>query len=169
MATAIQFRKDGLRARGLASLGFIRAEQGSASVEFAATGVVLFMTMVGLMKICLAIYTYHFVSEAAHEATRFSVVRGSSCTGMASACPAVAPDIQSFVQHLGYPGITPALTTATTKWASYPSGACSPSSTCNNPGNLVTVTVKYAFPLLIPWMTSRTLTMTSTSSMVISQ
>jgi hypothetical protein len=39
----------------------------------------------------------------------------------------------------------------------------------NNPGNPVQVTVTYTFPLGIPFMPSRALTMSSTSQMIISQ
>ena len=60
--------------------------------------------------------------------------------------------------------------TVTTIWTAYPTGSpCTPSSTCNNPGNLATVRASYSFPLSIPFGPTRTLTMTSTSEMVISQ
>ena len=146
------------------------SERGSASIEFAASASVLFLTLIGLMQICLAIYTYHYVSEAAREGARYAMVRGSACSGFASACPAASSDVQTYVRGLGYPGIVSSKMTVTTTWAAYPTGSsCTPSSTCNNPGNLATVKTSYAFPLSIPWGPSRTLTMTSTSAMVISQ
>jgi hypothetical protein len=146
------------------------AERGSALVEFAVSGSVLFLTLIGLMKICLAVYSYHYVSEAAREGARFAMVRGSACIGFASACPAAAADVQTYVRNLGYPGIVPSNMTVITTWAAYPTGsACTPSSSCNNPGNLAKVEAVYSFPLSIPWGPTRTLTMISTSEIVISQ
>jgi hypothetical protein len=133
---------------------------------------VLLMTLIGLMKICMAVYTYHFVSEAAREGSRYAIVRGSACTNFPSACPAVTDgsDLSTYVKSLSYPGITSSAMTVTSSYSGFPVGViCTPSSACNNPGNLVTVHVQYAFPLSIPFIGSRTLNMTSTSAMVISQ
>ena len=139
-------------------------------VEFAASGTVLFLTIVGLLKMCLAIYTYHYISEAAREGTRYAMVRGSSCSGFATACPAVSSDVQTYLRSVTYPGITSSLVNASATWAAYPSGvSCTPSATCNNPGNQVTVKVTYAFPLSIPFMSNRTLNMTSTATNIIAQ
>jgi Flp pilus assembly protein TadG len=147
-----------------------RGEQGSTLIEFGATACILAMSMFGLMMMCQAVYTYHYVSEAAREGTRYAAVRGSSCSGYATACPAAASDVQTYVQNLGYPGIKSSLTAVSTTWAAYPTGTvCSPSTTCNNPGNAVKVKVTYSFPLSIPYLGTKTLTMTSTSDMVIWQ
>lgn len=149
---------------------FTRAEQGSAMVEFAASGVVFFAALIGLMKVCLAVYSYHYVSEAAREGARYAIVRGSACTSYTSACPASSSDIQTYVQNLSYPGITGSAISVNTTWSAYPTGVvCTPSTTCNNPGDLVTLKVSYAFPLSIPFLSSKTYTMTSTSAAVISQ
>jgi Flp pilus assembly protein TadG len=149
----------------LARLGRARSERGQATVEFALTSVVMFMTLIGLMKVCLAVYTYHFVSEAAREAVRYAVVHGSSASSPVS----TNDPIQSFTRNLGYPGVVSSFLTTTTTWDTYPTagGACTPSSACNNPGNIVKVKVSYAFPLSIPFTSTRTWTMTSTSAMVI--
>ena len=154
------------RRRIRARLGLAHGERGSASVEFAMTSIVFFMTMVGMMKMCLAVYTYHFVSEAAHEGSRYAIVHGA-----ASGSAAANSGIQTYLRNLDYPGIQTSLITTTTSWDTYPTagGTCTPSATCNNPGNIVTVKVSYAFPLSIPWMANKTLTMTSTSAMVIAQ
>jgi Flp pilus assembly protein TadG len=144
----------------------LRGERGSASVEFAVTSVVLFMTLLGLMKMCLGIYTYHYISEAAREGTRYAMVRGTSCTG----CEVTTDQISAYVKNLGYPGISSSAMTVTTTRGPFPSTkTCTPSVACNNPGDLVTITVQYAFPLSIPFMAARTLNMQSRSAMVISQ
>ncbi len=138
-------------------------------VEFAMASSLLFAVVFGVIAIGYALYSYNVVSEAAREATRFAIVRGSACTSFTSACPAAASDVQTFVQDLGFPGINSQSITATTTWPTT-GPSCTPSVTpCNNPGNLVEVTVSYQFPLVIPFMSSQTLTMSSTSMMVISQ
>jgi Flp pilus assembly protein TadG len=142
-----------------------RDEEGSALIEFSASATVLLMTVVGLMNISMAIYSYHYVSEAAREGSRYAMVRGNTYT-----TPATAASIQTYVQGLAYPGITSSNMTVATTWAVYPSGGtCSPSATCNNPGNMVTVKATYTYPLAIPVIGKKTLTMTSTSTMIIAQ
>jgi Flp pilus assembly protein TadG len=140
-------------------------ERGQALVEFAVTASVFFLTLVGLMKVCLAIYTYHYVSECAHETIRYAIIRGSS-----SSSPVSTNDpIQTYARGLAYPAITPSLITTTSSWDSYPTAGatCSPSAACNNPGNIVKVKVSYAFPLSIPFTSTTTWNMSSTASMVI--
>jgi Flp pilus assembly protein TadG len=145
-----------------------RNEHGSALVEMAVATVVLLTLLFGILEISLALYTYHFVSEAAREGTRYAIVRGSSCGGsFSTACPASSDDIQTYVQNLAYPGINPTAMTVTTAWSAYPAGgAC---GSCNNPGNQVQVTVNYQYLLSIPFVPSQTLNMSSSSEMVISQ
>jgi Flp pilus assembly protein TadG len=158
----------GARARSVQQLA--RGEHGAAALEFAASAAFMFTMLIGLMKVCLAIYTYHYVSEAAREGSRWAAVRGSACSGFGSSCPATSDNVQTYVRGLGYPGITSSLMTVTTTWATYPAGKpCTPSATCNNPSDTVQVVASYAFPLNIPGMVSHTYTMTSTSKMIISQ
>jgi Flp pilus assembly protein TadG len=138
----------------------LRADRGSSIVEFAMASIILFTLVFGLLAICLALYSYNVTAEAAREATRYAIVRGSACTSFATACPATATDIETYVKGLGFPGIDPAS-------LSVPADCCWPTN--NNPGNPVKVTVKYTFPLVIPFVPRRILTMSSTSQMLISQ
>lgn len=168
-------------------------EEGSQLVEMALTCGILMALLIGLLQITLAVYSYHYVSEAAREATRWAIVRGSACTGFTH-CNAANSDIQTYAQSLGYPGITAAHLTTHTWWytATYDTtvtpntiaGAggltqCgtedTPSAGCNQPGNQVKVQVSYTYSMgafnllfgkIIP---SRTINITSTSAMVISQ
>lgn len=147
----------------------INREEGQSTLETALSAIAVLTLFLGVMEMCLALYTYHFVSEAAREGTRYAMVRGSSCSGFASACPAQASDVQTYVRGLGFPGIVPANVTVTTTWPTTGS-SCTPSSLpCNNPGNFVQVTVQYRFPLSIPFVSASTLPLTSTSKMAISQ
>ena len=147
-----------------------RRDHGAAAAEMAMTASVLFMMLLGTMKICLAIYTYHYISEAAREGTRYAIVRGKPCTTFASACPAAADgsDVNTYVTSLSYPGISSSAMTVTTTYSAYPSTTtCSPDTSCRNVGNLVRVKVQYAFPLTIPFFGSKTWNMSSTSAMII--
>jgi len=152
-----------------------RGERGSAILETALSMVILLTFIFGVMEGGLALYSYHFISEAAREGTRYAIVRGSSAGPACTApgpptCAAQTADIQTYVQNLGFPGINPANMTVTPAWSVYPAGGtCTPSASCNNPGNLVTVTVQYNFPLTVPFVPAHTYSLTSTSAMVISQ
>jgi Flp pilus assembly protein TadG len=132
--------------------------------------------MFGIIETGLMLYTYHFISEAAREGTRYAIVRGSSAGATCAAytspptCMATAPQIKSYVENLGFPGIDPSKMTVTVNNVGYPAGViCTPSAACNNPGNQVTVGITYHFPLNIPFVPAHTYTMTSTSAMIISQ
>jgi Flp pilus assembly protein TadG len=160
-------RTRGLRAQSSRRLGRTRNERGSYVLEMAFSLTILLALVFGVFEISEALYTYHILSDAAREGTRYAIVRGSACS-VITPCPATAANIQSYLQGLGLPGINPNLMTVTTTWPSRGS-ACTPSTNpCNNPGNLVQVTVTYRFPLSIPFVTASTVTMSSTSEMVIS-
>jgi Flp pilus assembly protein TadG len=142
--------------------GATRGESGSAIVEFAMASVMLFTLIFGIMAICLALYTYNVVSEAAREVGRYAIVRGSKCNSF-SDCPNVTQaQLQTYLQSIKWPGIDPNSLIIPTGGVVWPSGN-------ENPGNPVQVTVTYQFPLNIPFVPKRTLSMSSTSQMVISQ
>lgn len=151
-------------------------DSGAALVELAISAAVIFSMMIGIFEICLALYAYHFTADAAREATRWAMVRGSQCStysaGLGS-CNAQGTDITTFVKNLGYPGLSASNFTVTSTWYSHTDPpnptwtACG--STCNDPGNMVQVVVTYNFPLHIPFWQNGTLAVGSTSQMVISQ
>ena len=146
----------------------LHGEEGETIIEVAMSCMALLVLFFGVMEMSLAFYTYHFLSEASRQATRFAIVRGSACTGLAT-CNASSTDIENYVKGLDFPGIVRGNLTVTTTWPTT-GAACTPSSLpCNNPGNRVKVKVQYAFPLTIPSIKSTTLTLSSTSQMVISQ
>jgi Flp pilus assembly protein TadG len=160
-----------LRARDSQRLRHARNEDGSAIIEMTLSIGILLSVVLGLMEISLALYTFHFVSEAARDGSRYAIVRGSSCPAVLSGCPAAGTgvDVQTYLRKEGFPGINPSSLTAVTSWPTAGS-SCTPStSPCDNPGNLVKVVVTYQFPLSIPFIPTSTLNMTSTSEMVISQ
>lgn len=144
-------------------------EYGGTIVEMALASIALLTIMMGIIEMSLALYTYHYVSDAAREATRYAVVRGSSCSLLTN-CNATATQIQAYVQGLGYPN-SMTMTATTTWWspsASMPTTWSVCATQCDAPGDMVKVTVAAAFPLSIPFWTMSTLNMSSTSQMVIS-
>lgn len=151
--------------------------EGAALAEFAVSCIILIPIIFGFIETCLAFYAYNFVSDAAREATRYAIVRGSdSCTNTPALRPCditTSAPLQTYVQSLGYPGLNPsnlvvsvkffkASTTQPTTWTT----SC---ATCNQPGNQVQVLVKYNFPIGIPFWKVTTISIGSVSSMVISQ
>ncbi|MDE3200527.1 MAG: pilus assembly protein [Acidobacteriota bacterium] len=136
----------------------------------------LLLIEIGLFHLCIAIYSYGFVSDAAREATRYAMVRGltlsNDCTQPEYAdCIAQTSDIQSYIRGLSLPGINPNNITATTTWLAASGASCGTADSCKAPGNLVQVKVSYAYPYLNPFSSSSatTLTMSSQSQVVVVQ
>ncbi|MGC1293877.1 MAG: TadE/TadG family type IV pilus assembly protein [Alloacidobacterium sp.] len=164
---------------GYTAQGFrrLRSQEGSSLVETALSTAALLALLFGIIEIAFALYTYDFVSEAAREAARYAIVRGStSCTNTPSLtnCNATVAEIQAYVQGLGFPGFTSSNLTITPKWCkvstSQPAtwSSCS-STTSNAPANGVNVVVTYTFPLSIPFWKNQTVSISSTSQMIIAQ
>ena len=137
---------------------------------------VLLIFMFGVFEGCLAIYSFHFISEAAREGSRYAIVRGSTAGSACGTsygsydCIASSANIQSYVQNLGYPGIIPSNLTVNSSWAAYALGSTCPAAPpCNSPGNQVTVTVTYSFPLNVPFLPPKTYSMSSSAAMIIQQ
>ncbi len=151
----------------------IFGDAGATLMEFALSTSVLLMMLMGIITMCLAFYTYNFVADAAREATRYAIVRGSTCTDLPD-CNATAGQVSTYVKQLGFPGMTASNLTVSTSWLTASStrpttwSACT-SGTCNVPGNGVRVVVTYAFPLTLPFVSPDALNLSSTSQMVISQ
>lgn len=148
-----------------------RSEEGAALVEFALTVTMLLVLLFGTIVVCMAFYTYNVVTEAAKAGSRYAIVRGSeSCGDLTPGCNATSPSIQDYVRSLSFPGINPSNLNVTATWSpSNPGEDCTPSPSCNNPGDYVHVNVRYTFDFAIPFIPSQALAMSSRSQMIISQ
>ncbi len=144
-------------------------ERGSSLVEQALVLATLLAVMFGIIDFGRALYTYHFVSEAARDATRWASVRGSTCVGLSGGCPAGTADVQTFVSNVSGMGLDPAKITTTTTWPIKPYSSPKCAGNNNNPGCIVQVQVNYAFQFILPFLPSAAFTMSSTSQMVITQ
>ena len=167
---------------GLRGIRAASNDEGSAIIEMALSSIVLFGMFFGIFEASMACYTSNYVSDASREATRWAIVRGSTCsknTAGLDHCGATPTDISNYVKSLGYPGIKNSNLTVTANW--YTPSTTTPSSTttttwtlcssgtCNQPGYLAKVVVTYTFPLAVPFVPTRSLSLSSTSQMVVSQ
>jgi Flp pilus assembly protein TadG len=145
-------------------------ERGTTLLESAVMISLLLLMMFGVVGFGTALYTYHFVSNTAREATRWASVRGSTCTGgLSGGCPAADSDVNAYVQNLSTGiGLDPTKVTTTTTWVAPPNNLAACATQSNSPGCVVKVQVQYSFQFLFPLLPSG-FTMQSTSQMVISQ
>jgi Flp pilus assembly protein TadG len=144
-------------------------ERGTTMLESAVMISVLLLMMFGVIGFGTALYTYHFVSNTAREATRWASVRGATCGGLSGGCPAKDTDVDAYVQNLSTGiGLDPTKVTTITTWVAPPNNLATCASQNNNPGCVVKVQVQYSFQFLFPLLPSG-FTMQSTSQMVISQ
>ena len=164
-------------------------------MEFALIIIVLTTMMLGIIDFCRALYAYHFVSNAAREATRYAAVRGSTCTNDGSCTDdgnctnyATATCVPTYVDSIAPSGIDATSTgcggsgcLATS--ASWTPVANSPAicsnavtgigpKTPNYPGCTVEVTVSYKFNFIFPlvykvFSSTGTITLSSSSEMII--
>ena len=153
----------------------LRNEEGSAILETAMSTIIMLIVIFGVMETGFALYSYHFISEAAREGTRYAIVRGSTAGGAcasysSSACKASTTDVTNYVKNLGFPGINPSDLTVTPVWSVYAHGTTCPGTPpCNSPGNQIAVTVQYNFHLNVPFIPPHTYALSSTAAMIIQQ
>ena len=85
--------------------------EGATLVEMALSASVLFVILFGIIEVCMGLYSYNLVSEAARQATRYAAVRGTnSCTYATKTFPdcnlnptTAGNAIQTYVRGLGFP------------------------------------------------------------------
>jgi Flp pilus assembly protein TadG len=157
-------------------------------VETAISLSILTLLMFGIFEVCLAVYSYHFLANAAHEGARYAIVRGGrwsvACDGSGKAgsgyassmCKASTADVANYVVQRSFPGILLTASDVCVKYMGPTPGSAS--TTCkasdsiaadNVPGDIVQVTVNYPFTLPVPGFPAVLFTMSSTSQMVIAE
>jgi TadE-like protein len=150
-------------------------QKGSTLVEFGLVFILLMIMMLGILDFGRALYSYHFLSNAAREAARFGSVHGASCgldsdggsctTTGGPAGPGNTGPITSYVSGITPPGIDSTQVTTTPTWPGNGTTVCS--TTANAPSCPVEVQVSYNFKFLFSLVSSTGLTLTSTSQMTI--
>jgi Flp pilus assembly protein TadG len=124
-------------------------QRGTALLEFAFTIVIAFVLIFGIIDFGRALYSYHFVSNAAREATRWASVRGALCSSSVTPCPAQPADIQAYVMGIVPLGIDKGQITVDPQPAN-PNGLQICGTTSNYPGCAIQVNVSYNFNFLFP-------------------
>ena len=166
-----------------------RNERGSTLLEFGIVVILLLTMMFGIIDFGRALYAYHFVTNAAREASRYASVRSGSnpvnCVALGG-CPATTDSVNQFVQGLGTNiGLAnSALISASVQLSpSSPASCIGTPSVPVQPGCVAQVTVTYPFRFIMPFLPangqSHTLPdgtgygyavmMTSTSQIVVTQ
>jgi Flp pilus assembly protein TadG len=170
-------------------LRLARDERGTELVEFAISGLLLILVLLGAFEWMFAMYGYHFATYAAQQGTRFASLRGytwsenttTNCSTSAPpsftmkyGCTASTTDIQNYVKSLATAGINPSNVTINTT-SSYVWPGETPDNTttgcatnANSQGCLVKVTVSYSFNFF-PVLPIPALTMNATSEAAIIQ
>jgi len=152
--------------------GFTRSrqrpgERGNTMVEFAFVVVIMLTILFGIIDFGRALYTYHFISNAAREGTRYASVRGATCdNAMVTPCPITARQIRNYVKNVPL-GIDVSQMNPTATFTN-PNGLAVCGATRDYPGCAIQVQVSYNFKFLFPLMPSN-FTMSSTSQMIITR
>ena len=136
---------------GTARLRGQHDERGATILEFAFVMVLTFVLIFAIIDFARALYSYHFISEAAREATRYAAVRGTACNSAAvSPCPVGAPEIQNYVNQLVPAGIDASKVLTNPKFTGIPGSL--PMCTGPNPiaGCPVEVDIQYDFNFIFP-------------------
>lgn len=65
-------------------VGFItmrrnRRQRGATSIEFALSLLVTFVVIFWIIELCLVVYAYSVLADAAKEGVRYAIVHGTSC------------------------------------------------------------------------------------------
>lgn len=159
--------------------------RGSTIVEFAVMFTILLTLFFGIIDFGRAVYSYHFVANAAREGTRWASVRGSLCNTWAGCSSIAATDVDTYVRTLDRAGIyinpaaantDPGYLGITTTWngkkvdgTDCTVGSTKPSPS-HDPGCVVQVVVHYNFGFTLPLLSqANVIDVRSTSKFVISQ
>jgi Flp pilus assembly protein TadG len=142
----------------------LKGEQGNNLVEYALVFMIFISLLLGIVDFSRALYTYHFLSNVARDATRWAAVNGATCTNDGScAASASQTDIQNYVANITPPGVDPTKLTTTPSWP----GTGAVCTVANSPGCPVQVQVSYQFNFIVPFISTTPLTLTSSSEMTI--
>ncbi len=132
------------------------SEDGQALVEFALTLPLIAGFIFTMIEICLTFYSYCMISECAREGTRYAIVHGGSCVTPPPAnasCSATAAQVETYVAQIGFPNLAGGTMSSVASFAD------------QNPKTPVQVTVTYTFPIRLPFVSARAVSMSSTSVM----
>jgi Flp pilus assembly protein TadG len=165
-------------------LRLAREDHAQTLLEMALSLWTLILVLFGVLQCGLLLYSYHFTTYAAQQATNYAQVRGHTwskntstpCSSSASGydCEASATDIQTYVKSLATGGISTSNlsidTLSTDIWPGKNADGTTTGCTTNTnaQGCLVQVKVTYTFNFL-PYLKLTSMTITATSEKTIMQ
>ena len=157
----------------------LKGECGNNLIEYAIVFMFFISMLLGIVDFSRALYSYHFLSNAAREATRWAAVNGAACGAQSpsnpagdNSCngvggmnngPASESDIQTYVTNITPPGVDSTKLTTTASWP----GTGAVCAVPKNPGCPVEVQVSYPFNFVVPFIRTTPLTISSSSEMII--
>jgi len=161
----------------------LKGEGGNDIIEYAFIFMIFMSMLLGIVDFSRVLYTYHFLSNEAREATRWAAVNGADCGPQTSTNPsgdnscdgvggmnngtASGSDILAYVQNHTPPGIDRTKINVTATWTVGLNGPTTCTTTPQAPGCTVEVQVSYPFTFIVPFIRSTPLTLSSTSEMII--
>ena len=137
-------------------------EKGQAMVEFSMLGIVLFIMVFGMIDAGRAVWNYNTLSQATREGTRYAIVHGadsSDPSGPGSGYytpPSSDVMVRQTIEKFGS-GLDPGRLTVAAEW---PDGS-------NARGDSVRVTSSYEYEPMFNFFGSLSFTLTSSSTMEI--
>jgi Flp pilus assembly protein TadG len=157
-----------------------KRERGASLVEYAFIFIIFLTLIFGIGGFGHALFVYHTLNEAAKEATRYAVVRGSTCgsdlsciasnSASGTSGPTSQADLTSYVTSIIPPSIDTAKVIATATWpgpasppicfhdVTLPNGTVVTKKPDNYPGCTVSVQVSYPYNFIFPFLPGATTT-----------
>jgi Flp pilus assembly protein TadG len=134
-----------------------RLSSGTGMVEFALGATIFFMLMFAIIELAMVVYSYNTISHAARECVRYAIVH--SPTGPNPATAAQIKNTTVTYADLPAPNqLVPGDVTVT--WPADPNLPSSDDAQC---------TIALNYSLCIPFLPSKTLPLTTTARMLVSQ
>jgi Flp pilus assembly protein TadG len=142
-----------------AAIASLRARHsfGSGMVEFALGATLFLMLMFGIIEMAMVVYSYNTISHAARECVRYAIVH--SPTGPNPATTTQIKDIAVSYADLPAPNQLTA-SDVTVTWPADPNLPSEDDAQC---------TISLNYSLRIPFLPSKTLPLTATARMLVSQ
>ena len=89
----------------------IRGRKGAAMLEFTLVGIAMIFMLISFFEIARGMWTYHTLSYAVREGTRYASVHGKDCASP-NTCQVTIGQITTAIKSAG-PGLDPNTTTVT--------------------------------------------------------
>jgi len=144
----------------------LRRTRGSAMVEFCLAGIATTFLLISTVSLCLAMWNYHTLAFALHEATRYAAVHGKNCSIPGNSYAITVGDIANKITTNAI-GVDAGLVNVTLTTDSGDATPCNPLNSCssdttvwppasnsdNRVGKNITISAKYNVrtPLAMFW------------------